>query len=303
MGAGKGKLKGKMLNKSNIENYSYIECPDINVESKRGYLGNQLFVYAAMLAYALEHKNHLNLREWRYYHIFKHKPNFLTHSYNENLKIEYYEEPTFTYTPIPKIKHQGTVLKISGYFQSYKYFDEWKQYIKFLFTPSEMIKKSILQYKSSDLKFLNYDDLITYARVCSVHFRFGDYLNFPHVFTNLSQTDYYERAFEMIKGDIDYFLVFSNDIPKTREYLKKFNYKFIFVDSPMERQQGNDAAIFDMFLGSFCNHNIIANSSFSFWQSYLNDSPYKKVIAPKNWFMPKSGLVSTDICSPDFILI
>tara|TARA_R110000744_G_C18907077_1_gene510043 strand:- start:113 stop:463 length:351 start_codon:yes stop_codon:yes gene_type:complete len=85
--------------------------------------------------------------------------------------------------------------------------------------------------------------------------------------------NYYTKALENLK-DVSNILVFSDDIPWCKEVFKFKNMTFI---------EGNNN-IEDLVLMSMCSHNIIANSSFSWWGSWLNENPDKIVVAPKTWF-------------------
>jgi hypothetical protein len=58
-----------------------------------------------------------------------------------------------------------------------------------------------------------------------------------------------------------------------------------------------------MLLMSLCNHNIIANSTFSWWGAYLNDNPGKIVCYPEHWFMPEVKKDVTDLFEEDWIKI
>ena len=72
------------------------------------------------------------------------------------------------------------------------------------------------------------------------------------------------------------FFVFSDDIPWAREPLGRLG-TCVFVD------QNSGAASEDLRLMSACKHQIIANSSFSWWAAWLNTNPNKMVVAPRNW--------------------
>jgi predicted amidohydrolase YtcJ len=89
------------------------------------------------------------------------------------------------------------------------------------------------------------------------------------------------------------WIVFSDDVGWCRENFRMDRTHFV---------EGN-LDVVDMFLMSKCKHNIIANSSFSWWASYLNRNPDKKVIAPKNWFGPLMNKGVEDLYLNNWILV
>lgn len=159
-----------------------------------------------------------------------------------------------------------------GYWQSEKYFKDISQTIRKDFEfPLETLeeKERILYQKIKMLK----------ASV-SIHVRRGDYLHPENNlrFGNICTAEYYKKA-------TDYFI---NRIPNCSF--------FIFTDAPAEVQHilpkhityeiistGENDEWFELFLMSQCKHNIIANSSFSWWGAWLNSNPNKMVVAPARW--------------------
>ena len=125
----------------------------------------------------------------------------------------------------------------------------------------------------------------------SIHIRRTDYVT-SNGYHPVQSIEYYKQAIEII-GDYDNIFVFSDDINWCKENLKFDN--MIFVD-------GNDD-VEDMWLMSICNHNVIANSSFSWWGAWLNNNPDKKVIAPNNWFGSQTNLNTNDLIPNTWIKI
>lgn len=126
------------------------------------------------------------------------------------------------------------------------------------------------------------NELKTTVNSVSLHVRRGDYMLPENIcwFINLSTTSYYERAIQYMQEKLDnpVFFVFSNDIVWCKAHLPvPEGSRYI------DWNQG-DACIFDMELMSMCQHNIIANSSFSGWAAWINPHPDKIVITPKYWF-------------------
>ena len=121
----------------------------------------------------------------------------------------------------------------------------------------------------------------------SVHIRMGDYLvgNNKYIYGDICNEDYYKKAFEYLESNVDkpVFYVFSNDIDEAKHLIKGFHVRYI--DSK-EFDEYEDW--FDMYMMSQCKHNIIANSTFSWWGAWLNENPDKIVIAPKAWSYDKA---------------
>lgn len=118
----------------------------------------------------------------------------------------------------------------------------------------------------------------------AVHLRKGeDYLMRATAFKGTCGVDYYLKAIDIIKEKVDNpkFFVFTDNPNWVKENLHGFDYKL--VDNNPAIGWGNH---FDMQLMSCCKHNIIANSTYSWWGAYLNPNPHKIVIAPLQWFSP-----------------
>lgn len=161
---------------------------------------------------------------------------------------------------------------LEGYWQSEKYFSESSEVIRSEFSLKE--KQSGRNKKMAEH--------ILSTQSVSIHIRRGDYVSDPKT----SQThgtcslDYYQRCIQEITEKIanPNFFVFSDDIEWCRENLKiSFPAEFIDHNSVENAHE-------DLRLMSLCKHNIIANSSFSWWAAWLNPNKEKLVFAPKKWF-------------------
>lgn len=159
---------------------------------------------------------------------------------------------------------------LDGFFQSHKYLDLIARELREEIRPVE------------DLA-LKHDALISEMSDCSsvsVHIRRGDYVSdaktkAAHFVCDLP---YYEKAMSLMKEKLGnpVFYIFSDDIAWAKKNLKS-DRPLIFVSGPdMEDYE-------ELMLMSKCRHNIIANSSFSFWGAWLNQNPDKIVIAPAVW--------------------
>jgi hypothetical protein len=164
----------------------------------------------------------------------------------------------------------STASSFEGFFSSYKY--------------AEPIRAELLEELSLAKDFeTKYHDLISEMQAvasAAVHVRRGDYVNDAktkkiHFICDLA---YYTQALALIKSKISapVFYVFSDDIAWVKENFPA-NEKMVFVSGPEAKDYE------ELILMSRCRHNIIANSSFSFWGAWLNQNPDQIVIAPKKW--------------------
>jgi len=172
-------------------------------------------------------------------------------------------------------------LKLDGYYQNEKYFKEYQNEIFNLYKIDD-VTENYLTDKYKLLKFEN---------TCSIHVRRGNYVERQNVHP-LQTIDYYKQATSIIGEDV-LFLIFSDDIEWCKINLDFIKNK-IFISGNLDYQ--------DLYLMSMCNHNIIANSSFSWWGAWLNQNKNKKIIYPSYWF--SNGLFDTsEIGGENWIII
>lgn len=167
---------------------------------------------------------------------------------------------------------------VKGYFQTEEYFKNIRNILLNQFTLIHSLSASTL----------NYVDVIkSFETSCSIHIRRGDYVSDKKAnrIHGTCDLDYYQKAIEHILSKFKnvHFFVFSDDITWTKNNLKLNNATYI---------QHKVIPHEDMHLMSLCNHNITANSSFSWWGAWLNKNNKKTVIAPKNWFVEKKNEVA-----------
>ena len=106
---------------------------------------------------------------------------------------------------------------------------------------------------------------------------------------------YFDKATsEIVKKHSDIrFVVFSDDINWCKEAFKNKNFTFI----------EDEKDYIDLHMMSLCKHNIIVNSTFSWWGAWLNTNPNKIVIAPKVWFGSSSHEDSKDVIPNDWTVL
>lgn len=251
----------------------------------QGGLGNYLFQIAASYSKSIDLNVDFVLLKNEALIVHKNPEHYLNNffkkiKFSNNLNIsQIYSEPNFSFNPIPDFM---LPTKIFGYFQSEKYFNHNREKIIELFGCPKDLKNKLYE---------KYPQINT--ETCSIHVRRGDYINLQDHHP-LQPIDYYKTAVSLIGNDKTYF-IFSDDI----EWCK-LNFSFlnnvVFVEGNEDYE--------DLYLMSFCKNNIMANSSFSWWGSWLNENNNKKVIAPKLWFGPsKSDLDTSDLYFENTIIL
>jgi hypothetical protein len=199
----------------------------------------------------------------------------------------YYREKKFCFDE--KVLRLGPNVYLKGYFQSEKYFLPAKAVIKADLTFKNDIAKNLEEFSAS-LKNVN---------SVSIHIRRGDFSKdaITADYHGTLGVDYYSSAIELIKSKITnpIFYFFSDDINWVKENLQIPEAKFVSDNITKNHFE-------DLYLMSQCSHNIIANSSFSWWGAWLNNNPGKLVIAPKNWFN-KGPKDTYDLYPDDWIIL
>lgn len=155
---------------------------------------------------------------------------------------------------------------IYGYWQSYKYFEEFNENILKDFTPKVLWSENL---KSVDQKICNSSSV-------SIHIRRGDYVGNKDY--EVCSLDYYKKSLDFFENNCKNltFFVFSDDIEWVKQNLD-FKSEVVFVSG----RGFNEAE--ELVLMSHCKYNIISNSSFSWWAAWLNSNPNKKIIMPDRW--------------------
>ncbi|WXT99922.1 MAG: O-antigen biosynthesis glycosyltransferase WbnK [Catillopecten margaritatus gill symbiont] len=176
----------------------------------------------------------------------------------------------------------------SGYWQSELYFRESRNDLLKQFTLKDPLHIKSQQYKEGIL--LN--------NAVSLHIRRGDYVESEetNAFHGICSLGYYQEAVEYVTQNISEacFYIFSDDLIWAKDNLDFIKNK-VFVDL-----DGSVPDHEEMYLMSVCKHNIIANSSFSWWGAWLNQNNEKIVIAPKQWFNDTS-INTTDVTPDDWV--
>jgi hypothetical protein len=249
-------------------------------------LGNQMFQVAAAYGLARKHRDRCAFNLEATYPLLQGNP---PAKYKDTLfrhlprldgppPDSIYHEKGFAYREIPCLARQD--MGISGFFQSEKYFAHCVSEVIHLFAFDAGRTNEINDYLSK----------IRGVKV-GVHVRRGDYRLNPHIHPMCS-SGYYRTAMDLFEGDVS-FIITSDDIPWCKNHLRGSRCHFPEFQDELD----------DMLVLASCDHNIIANSSFSWWAAFLNRNRGKRILAPKVWFGPGGPRDTQDLIPPAWMLL
>jgi hypothetical protein len=275
--------------------YTVLKQKDLIITQINGGLGNQLFQYAAGRALAEYHKVPLKIENSFYKTVdfarFElerfnlevditsvneikkfNSNNFFVTACSKILPVHkkiFFVEPYFHFYNNFFSAPSNSYLK--GLWQSEKYFSAIKDIIRQEF----IMKDKLVLHLEEKAETMRTENSV------SVHIRRGDYTNANvEKVMGLLPLEYYKKALSLLQkktGSLKVYF-FSDDI----EFVKKnmaLDYEYEFVSGEITSRNYED-----FYLMQHCKHNIIANSTFSWWSAWLNNDDDKIVVAPKNWF-------------------
>ncbi len=263
----------------------------------QGGLGNQMFQVASTYSHAKNnndqpvfnfsdsHTPHQGNDVSTYkYSFFK---NFIHDSSVYDLCENTFTQPGHSFCEIQWKPNQ----QLQGFFQSEKFFINHKD---------EIIEKFVDGVISDTTNWLWVKEHINHISkqvnkpIVSIHVRRGDYLNFKGIH-DPCHVNYYLESIDKMKdliGDFHPYII-SDDIEWCENIFTEMDCTF----SPGESE------VIDFMIMMNCDHNIIANSSFSWWGAYLNLNRDKVVIGPSKWFGPRGPQDQQDIIPEKWIKI
>lgn len=255
-----------------------------------GRLGNQFFVVATTLSYGWDNGFIPVFPE------FNRQDNQL--SYNRDrvffrLNTEHfpfqihrrYSTPGLHYHPIPIFKNKINVA-LRGQYVSWKFFHHHREELLDLFAPSADIE---------DYLSAKYPHLADHPETVSVHVRTYSKELYDQGYPFLGK-NFYALAFQYFSKEA-LFVVFSDRIHwcknKFLEWFPELRFEFI---------EGNDH-VEDFYLMASTKHQIISNSTYSWWAAYLNRNAQRKIICPQQFFRNPGAIKTGDLYVPEWRLI
>ena len=263
----------------------------------KGGLGNQLFQYALGRSIAItQHKEVKFDLSW--FDNFKRRKYSLCH-FNTRVNIANKKEiislkkwerrDGYKYLPLNLLRKKSAshvketgccfkeeILKVPNN----TYLDGNWQHEMYFKAIENQIRKEITLKKKAGSIFNNLVQVINKSNSISLHVRRGDYTTEKvQRILQLCTLDYYHRAISSMEDKVSQptFFVFSDDIKWCKDNIKLKSSAIFVSGKGLEDYE-------ELILMSKCRHNIIANSTFSWWGAWLNDNPNKIIIAPRKWF-------------------
>lgn len=250
----------------------------------KGQLGNQMFQVATTLAYAWDYDAWATFPDLNgpAKHVIFNRDNIFfrlnTDSSPWSLTKSFKEIHPHSTEKIPFSPKQS----LDGYFEFYGHFHHHRDQLLKVFEPKPPIINNLKN---------KYANILNHPHTVGVHvrtFNKEQHERVGHVFVGL---DYYKNALEQFSDDC-LFVIFSDRINWCKVHFQQFNRNMIFIE-------GNDN-VTDLFLMSMMKHNIISNSTFSWWAAYLNQNQ-GIVVAPKYWRLRPSFIWLED--QPHFLIL
>ncbi len=190
---------------------------------------------------------------------------------------------------------------LRGAFQSERYFEDIRDEVRSTYQFPELEEMHLPQKHYNNTK--SYLDRIEGCEAVALHMYRGDSRNNEELYDGICTEKYYEGAVRYIQERYPeaVFFIFSNE-PKwvknwvislmksqitesmSRQEIKNLENRFVMVETNSEY-----TGYLDMLLMSRCRHNIISNSSFSWWGAWLNENPDKLICAPSRWINGMEG--------------
>lgn len=277
---------------------NYLSC------SVKGGLGNQMFQIASTCATAWN--NNLepifekipvsppltNPRPVYWNTIFHKVQTLSSQDYNKIQFLQFgFQDSYFRPILLPHNKSY----RMNGYFQNPEFFSKYKDRILDLFKLKDSHNKIIEDF---------YLKIAKNSKTVSIHVRRGDYLKLSNIY-RIKDMDYFKKCIDLVINKVGnnnlLFLIFSDDLEWCKNNFSKLDINCVYVD---ENHAMLNKDVIDMYLMSKCNHNIISNSSFSWWSAYMNKNPNKIVCSTKEWMVNESSNSDAlNILEKDMILV
>ena len=275
-----------------------------------GGLGNQLFQIFTTMSYAIDnncsfflkndkvlHENENTTTRYTYWNNFLKK--LTPYLSNNDGFNQLYKEPSFRYSKINKVVNHNEILLLYGYFQSPMYFHHNVSNILSLLNITEL-KKTI-----HNLVISEYITAEFLSKALSLHFRIGDYKKLPD-YHPLATIDYYKNSIKYICDKLDFtpnilYFCEEQDESDVNVYIDLLKNEFPNIEFKRASYKLEDWH--QLLLMSLCKHNIIANSTFSWWGAYFNEDTNKIVCYPSVWFGNRVGHDLTDLFPNDWVKI